>query len=417
MAVVAAYVLDDNYVHREPGTRIGDHLASGLVPVAILLVLAAAYPRLRPGHRGVVALACAPLALVAGIADGLRHVAVDRLSGDDLTALLTTAAGAALLALGIVTLWRARRLDESRRRRYARRALVAVLALVVGYLVVLPIGLAILVTHKARAPVRAARLGRPYRQVSFRTSDGLRLAAWYVPSRNRAAVIVFPGRSGPVSRARMLVRHGYGVLLLDRRGEGQSQGDFNARGWGGEKDLLAALGFLRRQPDVDRRRVGGLGLSVGGELLLETAARTPALRAVVSEGAGRRSMAEQLDWPGIPRWQRWISPMLVETGADAVLSNGAPPPDLTDLMPRIAPRPVLLIRALRGSDDEILNRVYFKAARPPKQLWELARGGHTGGFAAAPAEYERRVVGFFDRALLGRPRAGSVSRPRRAARA
>jgi uncharacterized protein len=93
----------------------------------------------------------------------------------------------------------------------------------------MPVAFAIVVNHKARAPVHAANLGRPYVDVSLRTSDGLRLAGWYVPSRNGAAVIAFPGRKGPVRHARMLVRHGYGVLLLDRRGEGESEGDFNAR--------------------------------------------------------------------------------------------------------------------------------------------------------------------------------------------
>lgn len=64
--------------------------------------------------------------------------------------------------------------------------------------------------------------------VSLTTSDGLRLAGSYVPSCNGAAVIAFPGREGPLRHARMLVRHGYGVLLLDRRGEGE----YNARlGW------------------------------------------------------------------------------------------------------------------------------------------------------------------------------------------
>jgi hypothetical protein len=43
--------------------------------------------------------------------------------------------------------------------------------------------------------------------------------------------------------------------------------------------------------------------------------------------------------------------MLVETGADVVFSNHSPP-DLADLMPRIAPRHLLLIRALRGNEDE-----------------------------------------------------------------
>jgi hypothetical protein len=32
-------------------------------------------------------------------------------------------------------------------------------------------------------------------------------------------------------------------------------------------------------------------------------------------------------------------------------------------------------------------------------LWQIRAAGHTGGLAAAPGEYERRVVGFFDRAL------------------
>ena len=274
--------------------------------------------------------------------------------------------------------------------------------LIFAYLAILPIGLAIVCTHKPRSPVHAADLGRPYQRVSFTTSDGLRLAGWYVPSRNRAAVIVFPGRApGPVAHARLLVAHGYGVLLFDRRGEGQSQGDYNARGWEGEKDLDAALVFLHHRPDLDPQRIGGLGLSVGGELLLQTAANNPALRAVVSEGAGRRSMAEQLDWPGIPRWQRWISPMLVETGATAILSNSGPPPDLADLMPRIAPRPVLLISARHGNADEVLNRVYYAAARTPKTLWEVPQGGHTGALSALPREYEQRVVAFFHQALLG----------------
>ena len=218
-------------------------------------------------------------------------------------------------------------------------------------------------------------------------------------SRNGAAVIAFPGRKQPVPHARMLIRHGYGVLMLDRRGEGASEGDYNAFGWAGERDLRAALAFLRRQPDVDPARIGGLGLSVGGELLLQTAAHTRALRAVVSEGAGQRSLAEHLDNPELGSVQRWFSGMLVQTGAVAVLSNTAPPPDLADLMPRIAPRPVLLIESVNGNPDEVLNEVYAARGGRTAELWKLARGGHTGALAAAPAEYEARIAGFFARGL------------------
>ena len=46
----------------------------------------------------------------------------------------------------------------------------------------------------------------------------------------------------------MLARHGYGVLVFDRRGEGQSDGDPNAFGWGGDRDVKAAVDYLQRAP-------------------------------------------------------------------------------------------------------------------------------------------------------------------------
>jgi len=206
----------------------------------------------------------------------------------------------------------------------------------------------------------------------------------------------------------MLVRHGYGVLLLDRRGEGASEGDYNARGWGGEPDLRAAIAYLRQRRDVQADRVGGLGLSVGGELLLQTAAHDHGLRAVVSEGAGLRSAAEQKHLPDAPREPlRWIAPTTMETTAGVVPSNHLPPPDLVDLMPRIAPRPVLLIRGLEGNPDESLNRVYRDAGGSTVTLWEIPRAGHTGGLSAVPAAYERRVIGFLDRALQPHPQAST----------
>ena len=55
---------------------------------------------------------------------------------------------------------------------------------------------------------------------------------------------------------------------------------------------------------------------------------------------------------------------------------------------------------MQGNPDEALNRAYRDAGGPTATLWEIPRAGHTGGISAAPAEYERRVVGFFDRALL-----------------
>ena len=134
-----------------------------------------------------------------------------------------------------------------------RRALYVLAGLLVAGFILFPISIAYVVTHVAPASVPAANLGTAYEDVQFTTSDGFLLKGWYVPSKNRAAVISFPGRSGTRLQARMLARHGYGVLLFDRRGEGESEGDWNVFGWQGERDLHAAVTFLQRP---GRRRSG-----------------------------------------------------------------------------------------------------------------------------------------------------------------
>ena len=219
--------------------------------------------------------------------------------------------------------------------------------------------------------------------MTLRTSDGLDLAAWYVPSRNGAAVISYPTRQGKLPQARMLVRHGYGVLLLDARGYDGSEGDPNLFGWEGAKDIDAAVAWLQRRPDVSNGRIGGIGFSVGGEMILQAAASNTGLRAVVSEGAGVRSVREHLLYG--PRGWFSLPEAAVQTTAVAVLSGTAPPPSLTDLVPRIAPRPLFLIYAGQGGGGEELNPDYYEAASSPKTLWKIDGGGSRGWLPSAPA--------------------------------
>jgi dienelactone hydrolase len=395
VGVIALHVADDNFIHPEAGTSPGQHLVSGLVPLALLALAVWAYPRLRGGLQGALALTLGVLGIVGGV-EALHYMGTD----DDLTGYLSVPAGVVLLGVGATTLWTTRRVTGNRPWRYGRRALLAAGAFVGFSVVMVPLGVAYITTHAARSFVPASQLGAAHEDVSFQTSDGLTLRGWYVPSRNGAAVISFPGRKGPQTPARILARHGYGVLVFDRRGEGRSEGKPNAWGWRGTKDIEAAVRFLERRPDVDPGRIGGIGLSVGGEMMLEEAARNPKLAAVVSEGAGARTFSEDLDHDGMSVADDLLGTVAsgVKTASVAVFANSSPPANLKSLTPKID-APVLLIAAPNSPQGEDLNRGYARAGGANVTLWEIPESRHVGGYAARPQEYERRVVGFFDRAL------------------
>jgi len=283
-----------------------------------------------------------------------------------------------------------------------RRSAHVVVAALAAYFVAQPVLFAYAVTHVQRAVVPEDELGVAHEDVSFTTSDRLTLHGWYVPSRNGAGIVDFPGRLGTQAHARMLARHGYGVLLFDRRGEGRSEGRGNMLGWGGEKDIIAAVDWLKHRPDVDPDRIGGIGLSVGGELMLEAAAKDPDLAAVVSDGAGARHVRE--DKEAIPGAEFWaMSPAFALADVSvAVFSDTAPPESLFDLVPRIAPRPLLFIYAPDGGNaTEVLTPDYARIAGPNASLWSVPDAPHIKAIKTAPAQYERHVVDFFDKALLG----------------
>jgi fermentation-respiration switch protein FrsA (DUF1100 family) len=398
VAVIAVHASVDAFFAPEPGTAWDDHLLRGSVTLALLTAAAVLYPRLRAGARAVLAAVLGVLSLEGAVLAIYDARAVGA-RGEDWSGFVLAPAGLLLCALAVALLWSSR---KPGRLRYLRRAGLGVATLVGALWVVVPLAVAIGATHRPRAAVARAELGRPYEQVTLRTPDGLELAAWYVPSRNGAAVISFPTRKGKLPQARMLARHGYGVLLLDARGYDGSEGDPNVFGWGAAKDIDAAVAWLQRRPDVRDGRIGGIGFSVGGEMMLEAAASNTALRAVVSEGAGARSVREDLlrgprDFFALPG-------QAVQTAALAVMSGTAPPPSLEHLVSKIAPRPLLLIYAGRSGAGEELNVHYFRAAGEPKALWKIAQAGHVGGYQARPREYERRVIAFFDRALLRAPK-------------
>jgi fermentation-respiration switch protein FrsA (DUF1100 family) len=403
---IVAYRLDDAFLQMNPGTSAVDHLGSGLLPAAILLAALLAWPIMATGVRALVSLLIGLLALLTGIATSGYHAYSDGPSGSDWSGLLAIAAGIVLLGLGVWLTHRAIAKPVHRGWRWAgRRTLVGVATVVVMLYVVAPIVFATVVTDFPRQELcceTPAAYGLAYEDVTFQSADGLELAAWYIPSHNGATIVAVSGvntRVGAIKHAAMLAERGYGVLLYDKRGTGESEGDPHLFGWDAQLDITGALNYLESRPDVDPSRIGAIGLSLGGEILLEAAATDERIHAVVADGPGARSIKEEMltDAPtlnlGLPFI--WTNNQVI-----AVLSGDDTPERLDHLVSRIAPRPLMLIAAGTGVEPELMQ-IYFDAASEPKTLWNIPESHHIKGLIAVPDEYERRVVEFFDAALLG----------------
>jgi fermentation-respiration switch protein FrsA (DUF1100 family) len=134
------------------------------------------------------------------------------------------------------------------------------------------------------------------------------------------------------------------------------------------------------------------------------AAEDRGLKAVVADGATGGSFA---DYRNLGEEAEGAPFYLAMYTAARVFSGASPGEPLKDAVARISPTPLLLIATGRSLPIERdFNRIYVEAAREPVELWDLPDVNHTAAIRERPAEYERRVVGFFDRALVPR-QAGS----------
>ena len=102
LGVGALHVVDDNFVQPQPGTSAADHLGGGLVQAAFFVLLAWAYPRLRPGARGTLAIFVGLFMVVIGAGEAGYYARESGPSGDDYTGLLAIPAGVLLVGVGVL---------------------------------------------------------------------------------------------------------------------------------------------------------------------------------------------------------------------------------------------------------------------------------------------------------------------------
>jgi uncharacterized protein len=400
IAVALLHALDDAFFHRQPGVGLSQHALAAVLSLILGLGAVYVFPSLRPALRSAIAVLFGSLAIVNGMLH-VKHIADSGAAASDLTGVLAAAAGVALVGLAIAIPWLHRGEGPAGpRRRWAYRVLAVPVGLLAFVYMVVPMSIALTETHKYREPIGSPP-SADYREVGFEASDGVDISAWYRPTQNGATIIVVHGgggdRTGAVAHAKLLVRHGYGVLLHNARGRGKSEGVQNSYGWGWPKDIAGAIRFLKTRDEVDPERIGALGLSTGADVLIQVAAQGKDLKAVVADGtyAGSFEDGERI------RGFSAITPfMALEFATVGVTSGTTPGPVIEDMMKRIT-SPLLLVAA--GPPEKDAGEVYDRAAGDrPVDVWYLPDVGHTAAIREAAPEYERRVTTFFGDVLGGR---------------
>lgn len=249
--------------------------------------------------------------------------------------------------------------------------------------------------------------GLDYETITLTSEDNYKLVAWYIPSRNQAAVIVPTGykdnRADMLDYAHILARHNYGVIVLDLRAHGSSEGDLISFGRYEVHDMEAAYQYLLGRPDVNPERIGELGVSLGGVVVILHAAQNQEIKAVVAESAfaslgdevatGVKEITGLPSFPFAPMIQ-WFAEQETGFDADEVAA--------IEHIGLISPRPVFL---LQGGADTVIpsdsGQRLYDAAGEPRELWFEPDLGHSAFSQDLAEEYEDRIISFFDQYLLG----------------
>jgi hypothetical protein len=275
--------------------------------------------------------------------------------------------------------------------------------------------LAVLLLWGIRNPVRNAfTFAHPYRRfawmpennlnfrdITFKSRDGLTLFGRFIPGRNHATILLLhplgSSNNNMLIYAEFLVSAGYGVFMIDLRAHGSSDGDTSTYGMREADDVAGAVDYLLTRLDVNGQKIGVLGISLGAQAALRGALRTDSLRALVLEGLGPVTLSDHGGKPkSLRRWVNYPFNLINYLAYEFMI--GGKDTSVVETIGRIAPRPILLIAS--GEKDIYFNRIFFRAAQEPKELWELPDGEHGAAILKDSHFYIRRVVEFFNKTLL-----------------
>lgn len=255
--------------------------------------------------------------------------------------------------------------------------------------------------------------GLPYEDVTVTNDLGQTLVGWYVPPENGAVVMLQHGykssRQWQLNEAKMLHDAGYGALLTTVRAHDESEGELIAFGFYEMADLAAWHDFLLSRREVDPEKIGMLGVSMGGSLVLQYAAANEDIKAVISHSPFS-SLDDTVEtsvryFLNLPDWMASVVVPLVVFWGEQIGGFDSAEIDAKEWIDDISPRPVFLLDAGRDivvSADS--TELLFDAAQDPSYFWRCPECDHAALDVQRPDEFEACMLSFYDRYLLGKDR-------------
>lgn len=244
-----------------------------------------------------------------------------------------------------------------------------------------------------------------YQEATFKTVDNLLLNAWYVaPIREDGASILFiHGLAGNKAQflpeAEFFAAMGYGILLLELRAHGISEGDLTGLSILETQDVEAAFDFLIHQESVNPERIALYGHSMGGATAIRSAPLVD-IRVLLLDAPFadlRETIRGDIEYYGAPAL---FFPELIlnftssRSGLDYDLINPL------DIMDKIDV-PIFLMHGT--NDNQVpLEQAYwlYEAANEPKVLHIVEGAGHGNAYETDPEAYQALMIPFLERYLL-----------------
>ena len=285
-------------------------------------------------------------------------------------------------------------------RRWTILSALSVAAVVLGATLVWCIG-GVLVLP-ANHPIENPPPDLHAENVAFPSASGAIIHGWFVPGEpGHGAVMLLHGvhanRMAMESRAELLSRAGYAVLLFDFQAHGESLGQQITFGFLESRDATAAVKFLREK--LPGEKIGVIGISMGAAAALLAQPPLP-VAALVLEScyptiyqATEDRIVDRLGFLG-----RIATPLLTWQLKPRL---GISPDELKPIeSARNISAPKFFIS---GSADKLTTeqeaKDLFAAAAGPKQFWLVDQAGHEDLRLVAGAEYDQRVLAFLAESL------------------